>query len=372
MPTNPWLFSVAESGEFFEALRDASVEVLRSSGLPIDQGHKRYRSFKHGRPIGVTEHFTAGVAWKGVVRWLNDGTHDNSVSCQMLILDRMLPEVKAAYDKHHELKDLEVVVLLLSDGIVPCWHAGWVNRLSFGIENRNAGLLRGKPGDWRWWANKWRAKFPYKQLGKVPVLIDGQWWEPYTVGQIKANILVGQHLHCLYRSTGGLEPGWFLPHSATTGSKRDTGRAFPLQDVRDAVFAQAPIKGVPWLKAFADNPSDYVLNIEDEDDRLFLLELPQTDRREGEADLAAIGEMPSPDLQALVQAGSWKDELDSVRRALAKLGYVTGGHGPTLDPDTALAVYQFQKSVGLKPYDKIPGDETQEALHRRLAAFRLQ
>jgi hypothetical protein len=290
-----------------------------------------------------------------------------------MILDRMLPEVQAIYDKYPELKDLKVVVILLSEGVIPCWHAGWVNRLTFGIENRNAGILRGKEGAWRWWANKWRAKFPHERLGKVPILIDGQWWEPYTFGQVHANILVCQHLHCVYQDQGGLDRRWFLPHSATTGTKWDTGKAYPLQDVRDAVFAQMPIEGIPWLKSFAADPSAYAHDIEEEDDRLFLMELEerQHDRKHGDADLEEIDEMPPPELQDLVEDGNWKEELDSVRRALSKLGYVTGGQGPTLDEDTALAVYQFQKSVKCKPYDKIPGGKTQEALYKRLVNFRL-
>ena len=321
----------------------------------------------------MTEHFTAGPTWKGSVRWLNNGPNKNSVSCQMLILDRMLPEVKAIYDKRPELADLQVVVLLLSEGIIPCWHAGWVNRITFGIENRNAGKLRGKQGDWRWWAQGWKAKFPACELGKTPVLIDGAWWEPYTVGQVKANIHVGQHLHCLFQKEGGLDPRWFLPHSGTEGSKWDTGRAYPLQDVRDAVFAQMPVEGIPWLQSFAHDPQGFVLYLEEEQDDLFLMELEerQGDRAAGEVDWDELQEMPSPDLQDLVQAGIWKEELDAVRRGLEKLGYVTGGQGPELDEDTALAVYQFQKSQHDLTADKIPGDKTQRALYRRLADFQL-
>ena len=368
------LFTSTQSVEFFDALRCASVDILKHFGLPTSQGYKRYSNWAHGAPVGVTEHYTAGVTWKGSVAWLNDGGHKNKVSCQMLILDRMLPEVQPIYAKYPELKDLEVVTLLLSDGVIPCWHAGWVNRLNFGIENRNAGLLRGSKGDWRWWAKNWTARFPHGKLGKTPILIDGQWWEPYTVGQIKANILVCQHLITFSETYGGLQPAWFLPHSATEGSKFDTGKAYPLQDVRDAVFQQMPIEGIPWLKAYAADPVGYAEDIEEEDDALFLMELEQRqyDRMQGTLDKDDLEEMPAPELQALVQDGLWKDELDSVRRALSKLGYVVGGQGPELDKDTALAVYQFQKSVRCKPYDKIPGDKTQKELYRRLVDFRLE
>jgi len=367
----PYICSVPYAAEFFEHLRAASVELLEWFSLPTTIGFKTYSEWAHDMPIGVTEHYTAGISWQGPLRWLGDGPHKNKVSCQMLILDRMLPEAKNIYAKYSALKDLEVTTILQSDGIIPAWHAGWVNRLTFGIENRNAGRLRGSEGDWRWWGKGWKAKFPHEELGKTPILLDGQWWEPYTIGQIKANILVCQYLHAFYQREGGLDLRWFLPHSATTGTKSDTGRAFPLQDVRDAVFAQMPIDGIPWLQSYAANPTEYAQEIEEEDDALFLLELEsrQAERMHGTLDIHALAEMPSPDLQDLVQDGDWKQELDSVRRALTKLGYVTGGHGPVLDPDTALAVYQFQKSMSCKPYDKIPGSKTQEALYRRLVDF---
>jgi hypothetical protein len=378
-----YLFTTDQSVQFFEALRAASVEFLKHHGLPIDQGRKRYKKWEHGRPIGVTSHFTAGVTWKGSIRWLNDGSHKNSVSCQMMILDRMLPEFAAIIAKYPELKDLKVVTLLISDGVIPCWQAGWVNRLTFGIEKRNAGCLRGKENDWRWWAKGWKAKFPYQKLGKVPLLIDGKWWEPYTYGQVHDEILVCQHLHALYQDEGGLDSRWILPHSATTGTKWDTGRAYPINDVRDAIMAQMPIEGIPWLQAFGADPAAFVDELEEEEDQMFLQELEerQAERTDGvdEVDSAAdgrlvvgLGEMPAPDLQDLVQDGVWREELDSVRRALHKLGYVTGGQGPELDEDTALAVYQFQRSEKELTADKIPGDKTQRALYRRLADFQLQ
>jgi peptidoglycan hydrolase-like protein with peptidoglycan-binding domain len=135
-----------------------------------------------------------------------------------------------------------------------------------------------------------------------------------------------------------------------------------------------PLEGIPWLKYYADDPSAYALEIEEEDDALFLQELEERviDRADGELDWDELEEMPAPEMQNLIQDGDWKQDMNSIRRALAKLGYVTGGSGPYLDEDTALAIYQFQKSQeGLKA-DKIPGNLTQEALYKRLQEFRLE
>jgi len=367
------LYSKQQADEFFKALREVSVEFLRYHGLPVDQGRKRYATWKEGYPIGVTEHYTAGVTWKGTVNWLNDGTNKNSVSCQMLILDRMLPEYLDIIDKYPELADLRVTTIMMSDGIIPCWHAGWVNRFTFGIENRNAGQLKYDRGKWYWWAKKWCALFPVEELGKTPVNFGGQWWEPYTFGQVCANILVCQMLHCIYPN---LSPSWFLPHSATTGTKYDTGRAYPLDKVRSAVFAQKHIEDLIWLHDYRDCP-EFMEDYEEDEDNEFILEMAF--RQEDRFDYDDAHELPKivmevppeADLQYLVQEGEWKKELGAVRRALHKLGYyVPATASQTLDKDTATAVYQFQKSMGLRA-DKIPGSVTQEALMKRLKQFQL-
>lgn len=367
------LFSTQQAKVFFSALRAVSVAFLKKYGLPTDQGNKKYSDWKEGHPVGVTEHFTAGVAWKGTVRWLNDGGNDNKVSCQMLILDRMLPEYKDLISGIPELKDLQVVVLLLSDGIIPCWHAGWVNKLNFGIENRNAGPLRYDGVKWYWWANDWNAEFPVQSLGKTPQNFDGKWWEPYTFGQVCANILVCQMLYCLYP---GMDPRWFLPHSATAGTKFDTGRAYPLNDVRDAVFNQKPISDLIWLHDYKADPQ-YMDDYDEQEDQEFLLELAlrqenRFDDVDFDEDLVVV-EMPAEaDLQMLVDEGKWKEELGAIRRALMKLGYhVPASSSQLMDNDTSLAVYQFQMSQSALKNDKIPGSKTQKALMQRLKTFRL-
>lgn len=369
-----FLWTQTEAHDFFASLREASVEIMNLFGLPTSQGGKCYSSWQEGQPVGCTEHYTAGIGWKGSISWLNDGPNKNQVSCQFLILDRMIPEAQAVYNKYPALRCLKVTVFMLSDGLIPCWHAGWVNRLTFGIENRNAGLLTGSEGNWRWWA----GKFPHKALGKTPVTIDGLWWEPYTRGQIEANVIVGQMAHCLYQNSGGLKPGWFLPHSATTGGKWDTGRLYPLNDVRDAVFYQTAVENLHWLSSFEADPLYMDHYDEDEDTEYFeKMAAAQYDRSGGEDwgfGIDEVSVVPSADLQALVQDGDWKAELPAIRRALNLLSYYIDPLNTVpleLDADTALAVFQFQKSMDLKA-DKIPGDsETQPALMRRLQDFRL-
>lgn len=373
-----FLHSASESAAFFEALREASVILLRKYGLPIDQGHKRYASWEHGRPIGITEHYTGGVAWQGTVSWLNAGPHKNKSSCQFLVLDRMLSEAKPVYDKYPELRELTVTAFMLSDGIIPCWHAEWVNRLTVGIENRNAGYLLGSAGHWRWWANDWKARFPYERLDKRPCLIHDRWWEPYTRGQIMANVSIGQHLLCLQQDEGGLDPVWFLPHSATCGEKMDIGNAFPFHLVREAVFSGKPLLSLNTLYDFAASKSrvEIYSRADDagmcEDDSLFLGACAAAGRDRSGYEAVPAVELPPEDYQELIQAGSWREELDVVRESLRQLGYYIpqSCQGTALDVETATATFIFQKSQGgaLK-VDKVPGDKTQRALYKRLTEF---
>jgi len=367
------LFSKQTAKEFFEAWRQASVAIMSYYDLPTGPG-KKTRPWKKGYPIGETEHYTAGVTWKGTVRWLN-GQDNMSSSCHALILDRRIAEIDDIWSQYPILQQIPVTALLMADLKAGTWHAGWVNSLNFGIENRNAGILRGTQGAWTWWAKGWKAPFPHQELGKTPIFMDGHWWEPYTYGQIVANIIVSQMLYCL-NGEGSMDQRWFLPHSATEGTKWDTGRAYPLSNVRDAVFGQVPVEQLTWLQSFKADPM-YMDDYDEEEDDEFLAELAArqgTRDAEEPEDLHSCTEVPDADLQALVQDGNWKDELPTVRRALNLLGYCYGHqslHANVLDEDTALAVYQFQVSMKLKA-DKIPGDKTQKALMKRLTDFGLQ
>lgn len=367
-----FLYLRTQSKEFFRQLRECSIEIMEYYGLPTSPGHKT-KTWKYGRPIGVIEHFTAGVSWKGVVSWLN-GSNNQKSSCHLLILDRRIGELDSIVVKYPMVDALPVTVILMADINAGTWHGNYANAYCFGIENRNVGMLRGEQENWLWWPKKWTTPFPHDKLGKIPINLDGVWWEPYTMGQIVANIVVCQHLHCLYQSEDGLQESWFLPHSAVSSKKWDTGRAFPFQEVKECVFEGVDIVDDKphWLHTFKADPM-YMADHEEDWDELFLEELAerQGERDEEEDDDEIMLSEPDADLMALIQDGKWRDELDSVRRGLEKLWYTTAGMGPELDPVTALAVYQFQKSMKLKA-DKIPGTETQKALYKRLKQFQLE
>jgi N-acetyl-anhydromuramyl-L-alanine amidase AmpD len=364
------LYTRKQAEEFFKAWREASIEVLDYYNLPTSPGHKT-RPWKRGHAVGVTEHFTAGVTWKGSISWLSGGSPNSS--CHAIILDRRMAEVDAIFDKYG--LDMPVLSLLLADLDAGTWHATWSNGYNFGIENRNAGPLKGIQGAWTWWANKWTKPFPYQELNKTPINIDGKWWEPYTYGQIMANITICQMLYCLYE--GDMDRRWFIPHQCISKGKMDTGRAFPLDNVRDAVFDQVAVGDLTWLHSFKADPM-YMDDYDEEEDLEFLKELAerQGDRSEDDDevhDFQVLEQPPDTELQLLVQDGNWRDELPAIRRALHLLGYhVPASDVLDLDKDTALAVWMFQTSYGGDlTVDKIPGGKTQAKLYERLKSFGL-
>jgi N-acetyl-anhydromuramyl-L-alanine amidase AmpD len=355
----------------FAALRDASIETLTRYNIPASPGFKT-KKWRHGRPRGVILHYTAGVSGIGSARWLNNMSNTRS-SCHFLVLDRKLVDVDDIYSKYADLDALPVTVLMLGGLDRATWHAGWVNDICVGIENRNAGTLKCIDETFCWWPNNWTKTFPGEELGKVPVEIDGGWWEPYTAGQVEANIILGRNLLTMY--DGQLDRRWFLPHSAVKASKWDTGRAFPFHGVRNAVFdCDFEYWEEDWFKALGEDPS-YMGDYDEEVDYEFLRQIG--DRQGYRDEIWTFGDEevcygpPAPDLEALIDEGRWRDELDSVRRALNLLEYVVNGQGPELDADTAMAVYQFQRAVGLHA-DKIPGVKTQAALWERLRLFGLE
>ena len=360
---------------FFKDLRAFTVDVLKFIKAPTSPGGK-VRSWKFGRPKGIIEHFTADVSWKGSASWLNDPKNQAS-SCHFMVLDRMATELAPILAKYPSLSVLPVTCLLLADLDKGTWHAGWANSMCVGIENRNVGEVRYVNGKYCWWANNWSAPLP-SDLNKTPVLINGKYWEPYTKGQIKANVIIGRYLNVLTAADGGLIKSWIIPHSCVSNQKSDTGPAYPLLDVREAMYSDVPLESLDFINKMVDDPV-YTRDYDEMNDANFLKQLAerQQDRNidsefTDDHFLKAIG-TPSASLQALIQSGDWKANLDVVRRGLAKLEYYIdpSSTGPKLDLSTSTAVQLFQRSVGLTA-DSVPGPVTQKAIFDRMTELGLQ
>jgi hypothetical protein len=352
------LFSIQEAKEFWSSLRTVSKEILNYYNLPIDPGFK-VRPWIKDHPIGITFHYTAGIKWKPTIEHLN-GLSNRKSSCTLLVLDRQVVEVQNILSKYPALDRLPVLVLQLADLDTSTWHSGWSNGYCIGIENRNAGLLRGIKDKWTWWPNDWKAPFPHAELDKIPVCIKNQWWEPYTHGQIVANVILGQMLYSLYG--GEMDKHWFLPHSCFSKDKLDTGKAFPLQGIRDAIFDQIAIENLVWLTTFDMKPPYTHDYIEECNDSFTGTE---------EAYQSSINEDKPVFLEPLFNMKLTGDKLKfaSYRRFLTQLEYCIDCSDIN-NTSLAMALGMFQKSMGMPVNLKIDQKST-TALISRLKEFRI-
>lgn len=255
-----------------------------------------------------------------------------------------------------------MTVILLADLSSATWHATWSNRFNFGIENRNAGRLQYRNGQFFWWANNWQARFPDKQLDKNPVRLGDNYWEPYTVNQVKANIVIGRMLHSLYATSGGLDPSWVIPHSSVQREKSDTGRAFPLTEVRSAIFSarsldnlELPTKVVPLTEFTEDVRGDTE----------FVLVGDCYDPSSSSDMSRCFLPVDHPSYASSVPPGY---DFRQVCGALSQLGYYVDAAHPECLKQLHVAAEQFQRCMGLRT-DGIVGPNTLKAIGTRLADF---
>lgn len=316
------------------------------------------------------KHYTAGVSLIGTCRWGNSPDNRNS-SFPFVIGDRVLPGLPAMPDTVAPY--LPVTALMLSDLRYGHWHGNWANSLTAGTENRNAGPLQKKDGKFYWW----RGEYDPEKMGKDPVLVGGQWWEPYTAPQLVANIWLTRMLVARFRDDEHpLDPRWILPHSAVKSTKLDTGRAFPMNAVRTVSIASygddhtPPID--PWelgfVKKYKKAPTDTILHLEDVEEQAYMDAMScraLNDRDEGPI-------LP-PDSTGLVEPGPWREKLLDVGLALSELGYyVHMKHPDDFSESLESAVWIFQTSTGSLKANSVPGSKTRKALRRRLKQFGLE
>jgi hypothetical protein len=261
---------------------------------------------------------------------------------------------------------LTVTAILHADITAGTWHGNWTNSRTFGLENRNLGLLSESGGQIYRAAG---SKRYYPRTDKQPVLIRGQWWEPYTREQLETNIAIGRML-AAWRGEA-FQPGWVLPHQFIKASKSDTGSAYPMAQVRASIFSGVPIGEIGWLKHYEAAAGTV---FEDDDEGL------EYDLDRGIDDEPEKFPMTAVDFDKIDGTG-WRDYLPAVRRNLGLLGGYCphpglGVEETELDSALRLAADSFQKSTHDPKYpgkalkvDGVPGGSTCEEIERRLRKF---
>lgn len=376
-------YSEAEARDFFERLATYSAEYVR---VAIPQAHKHwpssncYDEWKLGHPIGNVLHYTAGVNFAGTIRHFVFG---NRVSSHVVIakaLDRRFDQLR---------RDLELDVALQAECVqiipptMPSWHAGWVNRLVYGIEVRNAGVLRpypkakGTPGaggmsheaffkypaekfdvddlDFFWWYKGWTTKFE----GEV-IAINGSWWESWSRGSVATAIVLLRYLNSLY--PGQLDPVFMIAHHMQNKVKNDVVLPVDLDRFREAVlFSEEHVDDLDWLAAYDDVEDGF----EDLDDPWMLRELDERQADRAEEDLEGDHD-PYATLDRRASIAGTVDKLEEGVEALRRFGFYV------LDEDAtrrSARIYQRGRDLGV---DGVLGPKTLSALDRDLKKWRIR
>lgn len=368
------LFMYEEAVELFDQLKEFTYEALADLAPSCPATTHKTRPWAdegEGGPLGMICHYTGGPDGLASTRWGNENPANKGSSWHMMVFDHRLTPLDSMLDGYPLVKQyFKVTVLFLGSLESSTWHGNWSNKYTFGIENRNLGRLAKKGDEW------YRGKYLYKLVDRKgpPWLANGIWWEPYTRGQIAANVIIGQALRALQnRNKGIFVPQWILPHSAVWADKSDTGNAFPLFMVRASIFSDSNPHEQTWLQQF---PGEYELTWwDDEELDESLLDLS----RETPEPPSLLPDHNLPD--------TWRGLLPWVRWAFHQLGYHIRSVGQNiadmtnLDEHTELATRIFQKSTyaegwtakhGSLKVDGLPGEVTVKHIMHRLDDFKLE
>jgi N-acetyl-anhydromuramyl-L-alanine amidase AmpD len=185
--------------------------------------------WKSGNPVGVVDHYTAGIRARGTLKWFSSRPRGSGVgnSSAHVVLDR---------DGR--------IFLVVNPLERVAWHARGANRTHIGIEHVNAGLLLRK-SDGKFYYLKTR-EYPEDRVEQLQEINEGEFWEPYTPAQLVSNIVLKRWLRWAIPT---LKEDEFTDHQEIEPDrKKDCGPLWPLYEINDFVFSDEPVREMKWLE----------------------------------------------------------------------------------------------------------------------------
>lgn len=344
---------------FFEQLQAFSERVFEDLGFNETTSPWQSDAYKGGSPIGAILHFTAGSSIRRALRWFMQQHHQAKASANVVVADGWPEEWIELAEGLDLVQALPAAVVQCVPPDRPSWHATWTNRMCYGIEMVNAGVLKRLGQDqWAWWPDNWTR--PWQAMGAVPkdpTPMYGRYWEPYTPEQILAVVEV---LRQVQKFHGTLKRYMVLGHEQVTEHKFDPGPLFPIHGVRLAIYEDIDPTVYRWFERF---------NMDYCDGKSWRDDLVVGWWREVMGNLGmgateawfALGQVLR---SQFLKSRSGFGILGKV--AMQLLGYYVGDPlSPTLGVDEERGVEVFQKMMKLK-VDGIPGVQTKAALVSRL------
>lgn len=365
------LYTRAEAADFFERWGTYSAEYVRVAIPRIHQfwpSRNHYEEWRNDAPIGATLHYTAGVDYAGTIRHF---VLEHRASANAVVgrgLDPRFTDLRKQLELDADLRAEAVQIVGPSK---PAWHAAWVNRFLYGIESRNAGILRALPKttkanpligdppraeffkygnvdvdelDFYWWADGWTAPF----RGEV-TNVRGSWWESWSRGTVATVITILRYLNALY--PGSLRPQWLVAHHHLTDRKNDCVLLPNLGGIRDAVFSRTHVDDIQWLAELDDIDDHY----QDSDDPWMLRDVGTRQGDRAEEDLEDF----HPDVPAGTDIPAEATDL------LGRFGYYVGTASARWE---SLRTFQRGRLLDVTgKYDR----RTATVLERELRSWRL-
>lgn len=183
-------------------------------------------SWKPEHPIGVVDHYTAGIYARRTLRWFSNR-------------DRGVAGTSSA---HFVISRDGVLMQLLDPRTTIAWHARGDSRTHIGIEHVNAGLLS-KSGSGYLYQK--RHNYP-QDRGSMVQELGGEHWEPYTSRQLITNVILKRWL---IKAIPTLQEDHFVDHQILDPErKRDCGPLWPLRSLNSLAFSWKPLRGFTGLE----------------------------------------------------------------------------------------------------------------------------
>lgn len=222
---------------------DDAVEILSilrdESAFHIKRliGKRYYKKFyptnRYGKPWdldcpkGIVDHYTAGVAARGTLRWFSAEPRGPGVSNS---------------SAHIVIDHDGTIVIVVNPLTYVAWHAPGVNSTHIGIEHVNAGLLRKHEG--KLYYQK-RRTYPVERYSRIEE-INGECWEPYTTAQIVSNVILKRLFLCIFST---MTRAGFVDHQQVDPNrKRDCGPLWPLDAINSLAFSGIPTGSIAALE----------------------------------------------------------------------------------------------------------------------------
>ena len=381
---------------YLDELRRFTVHFFAEHypGRPTHPGGRVKRWSNGVGPVGACLHYDASANGWGTVGWGVWNAQNTGSSYHATVFDGLIESVAAFLEEHAQEYPLLRVYMtaatfLHAERNKGTWNCNWANAELFGIEQRNLGPLYLRGGRYVS-IQGGRLVSPMRpavQAGKLH-------WEPFALDQVLATVNLCRAL--VGWMGDAFKPEWVLPHQCIWWSKSDTGFAYPIHQVRRLIFLSDDLVANPH--AVLEKDPEFALPKDLVHHEQCTTEAPCDDidafDPSVETDLLAdfIERGPSAEGREQDDPGSeapdwakiekeqpkWKRGLPQFRAQAYAFGYHVSpvAEEDPFEVDTMLehAALVFQKStiyskVDTLTRDGVPGEKTQAALAKRLAAY---